>query len=69
MSTPIVNFDHVEAGFGGQNIGSGALKLYLAVSLPLMFLTFLGWYLVYWRERRRQTRLTQHHALGAVQMA
>lgn len=53
MSTPIVSFDNGSASFSGQNIGIGALQLYIAASLPLVILTFLGWWLVYWWESRR----------------
>ena len=56
MSTPIVQFDNEGSGFSGQNIGFGALELYVAVSLPLMCLTFVAWYFVYWREKRKDKK-------------
>lgn len=62
MSTPIVAFKDGAVGFSGQNIGSGALKLYLIVSLPLMSITLLAWGFMIWREKDRVKRLGQNLA-------
>lgn len=43
MSTDIVRFDRSIKIFSPP-----ALNLFLAISLPLMFFTFVAWYLVYW---------------------
>ena len=53
MSTPIVNFAPGNSEFSDKNIGFGALELYIAISLPLMGLTFVAWYFVYWWEKRK----------------
>ncbi|CAK4030411.1 Hypothetical predicted protein [Lecanosticta acicola] len=52
MSTPIVNFDAPTSGFSLNNIGVGALELYLVVSLPLLCVTVLLWIAWYLHERR-----------------
>ena len=53
MSTPIVNFNTTNSGFSLKNIGIGALELYLLVSMPLVFITFLAWYGVSKWEKRQ----------------
>lgn len=50
MSTPIVRFNKNKPDFSGHNIGYGALKLYLAISLPLVLITLLAWWAVSVRE-------------------
>ncbi|KAK5720387.1 hypothetical protein LTR17_015024 [Elasticomyces elasticus] len=61
MSTPIVSFAPGSSSTSDSNISTGALGFYVAVSLPLVILTFLSWYAVYWwenrKERKRQHRL------------
>jgi hypothetical protein len=52
MSTDIIRFSD-EPGFHLKG-----LKIYLAISLPIMALTFLAWFLVYQLARRRD-RLTR----------
>merc|ERR1711939_1159859 len=62
MSTDIVRFDHSKEMFS-----MAALKLFLAISLPMMFLTFVAWYAVYWyvNNRARFQRLgSQLHLRG-----
>ncbi|KAF2764908.1 hypothetical protein EJ03DRAFT_223120 [Teratosphaeria nubilosa] len=54
MSTPIVDFSTSSSGFSGHNIGYGALQFFIVVSIPLMCLTFAAWYVVHWREKRRE---------------
>lgn len=53
MSTDIVHWDHTN-GVSSKVFQSGALKVYLAVSLPLMFVTFGVWYVFGWLEKRKQ---------------
>ncbi|KAK5713543.1 hypothetical protein LTR15_011243 [Elasticomyces elasticus] len=48
MSTPIVSFAPGSSSTSDSNISTGALGFYVAVSLPLVILTFLSWYAVYW---------------------
>ncbi|KAI9773493.1 MAG: hypothetical protein M1839_002075 [Geoglossum umbratile] len=61
MSTDIIKFQDKSAGKPGRTFQPGALQLYLAISLPLMFITFLSWYGVYWwvnrKDRRKSSKL------------
>ncbi|KAK4952430.1 hypothetical protein LTR10_009236 [Elasticomyces elasticus] len=54
MSTPIVTFAPGSSSTSDSNISTGALGFYVAISLPLMILTFLSWYAVYWWENRKE---------------
>jgi ABC-type Fe3+ transport system permease subunit len=49
MSTDIIQFQDSKEIFS-----LGALQLYLAITLPLMALTFAAWWLVYWYVNRKQ---------------
>jgi hypothetical protein len=49
MSTDIVQFQDSKEIFS-----LGALQLYLAITLPMMALTFAAWWLVYWYVNRKQ---------------
>lgn len=53
MSTDIIHFETTSTGKSGKVVQMGALQLYFAVSLPLMLLTLLAWYGVYWWETRK----------------
>ena len=55
MSTDIVHWDQTN-GISSKVFQSGALKVYLAVSLPLMLVTFGVWYIFGWLEKRKQKR-------------
>jgi hypothetical protein len=59
MSTDIVQYDHSKEIFS-----MAALKMFLAISLPMMFLTFVAWYAVYWyvnnRERVQKLKSQMH---------
>lgn len=46
MSTPVVHFDPKDTTISLDNIGVAALRLYLAVSLPLIVVTFATWWLL-----------------------
>ena len=59
LSTPVVHFDPNEVGFSYENIGWGALKLYITISLPLMLLTFLAWISMFWWEGKRVAKRYQ----------
>lgn len=49
MSTDIVQYDHSKEIFS-----MAALKMFLAISLPMMFFTFVAWYAVYWYVNNRE---------------
>ena len=52
MSTSI--FRPTYTGQFGTTVESGALKLYIVISLPLVVVTLLAWYGVYWWETRKE---------------
>ena len=68
MSTPIVNFDKNKSDFHIKNIGFGALKLYLAISLPLVLVTLLARWAFSFREdqkeRKERQKIANERALG-----
>lgn len=55
MSTDIVHWNQTN-GSSSEVFQLGALKVYLAVSLPLMLVTFGVWYIFGWLEKRKQKR-------------
>lgn len=48
MSTDIVHFQTTSSGTSTRTVQLGALRLFIAISLPLMLITFSAWYVVYW---------------------
>ncbi|KAH7313155.1 hypothetical protein BKA65DRAFT_517421 [Rhexocercosporidium sp. MPI-PUGE-AT-0058] len=52
MSTDIIKFPSQQES--GQVFQLGALRLWLIITLPLMAITFIAWWLVYWYVNRRQ---------------
>ena len=56
MSTPVVHFDENDdnSSFGSHNIGWGATKLYLMLSLPLVALTLLAWWCFSLRAKQKE---------------
>ncbi|KAF2186405.1 hypothetical protein K469DRAFT_664384 [Zopfia rhizophila CBS 207.26] len=54
MSTDIIKFNTD----GTRNFQHQGLRLFLSITLPLMTLTFLMWYLVYWWAARKDRRYT-----------
>ena len=52
MSTDI--FNATNTGPFGNTIELGALRLYITISLPLVVMTLLAWYGVYWWETRKE---------------
>ena len=55
MSTDIVHWNQTN-GISSKVFQLGALQVYLAVSVPLMLVTFGVWYVFGWIERRKQKR-------------
>lgn len=53
MSTDIVNFHPSSVRISESAVSFAALRLYVALSLPLMFITFIAWYGVYWWVSRK----------------
>lgn len=56
MSTDIVKFPSIQES--GKVFQLEALQLFLAITLPLMAVTFIAWWVVYWCVNRRQDRKT-----------
>lgn len=61
MSTDIIRWQPDNDGYFQKYVSWGALRFFLALSLPLTFATFLTWALVYafirLNERRQEMRL------------
>ena len=53
MSTDIISFPTPSAN---GVVELPALKLYLAISLPLVSITLFAWYVVYWWETRKEMK-------------
>ena len=53
MSTDIVHFDSAGTGGPKKVVSLAALQLYMAITVPLMLMTFACWYGVYWWVNRR----------------
>lgn len=56
MSTDIVHFPDANAGPFESLFSLGALQLYLLISLPLVVVTLVGWYVFYLWEIRQKDR-------------
>jgi hypothetical protein len=54
MSTDIVQYQVGVDGNSYEIFQLGALQLYLAITLPMMFLTFAAWYGVYFFVDRKE---------------
>ena len=52
MSTDI--FKATNTGKFGNTVELGALRMYVMISLPLVVITLLAWYGVYWWETRKE---------------
>lgn len=74
MSTPIVHYPDDQ-----RIVNRDALKLFLAISLPLLAVTIITWYALYhWHKARRagpereleqcQTRLASHQSLDCQEV-
>lgn len=57
MSTDI--FRATNTGQFGNTVQIGTLRLYIAISLPLVVVTLLAWYGVYWWETRKEKLRTR----------
>jgi len=66
MSTDIVQYQLSESGKSQKIFQLGALQLYLAITLPLMFGTFFAWYGVYWWVNRKEAAKVRMKSLKAV---
>lgn len=65
MSTDIIQYQGTEPGKNGEIFSLPALKLFLAISLPMMVFTFLAWGAIYywarWRAERKSTKQDIEH--------
>jgi hypothetical protein len=60
MSTDIVQYQVAADGKSQEIFQLGALQLYLAITLPMMLLTFGAWYGVYfWVDRKERAKINQ----------
>ncbi|KAH7305646.1 hypothetical protein BKA65DRAFT_520672 [Rhexocercosporidium sp. MPI-PUGE-AT-0058] len=67
MSTDIVKYQKSENGKSQEVFQLGALQLYLAITLPLMFLTFASWYGVYiWVDRKEKANVLKKRVKTGV---
>jgi hypothetical protein len=68
MSTDIVKFQTDSAGNTQEVFHLGALRLFLTICLPMMLLTFIAWYGVYWWVNRidKKKRQAKLESIGAV---
>lgn len=58
MSTDIVRFQNEQKNLTGGVSSSGAIKLYLVLTLPLTAVTLVGWYAAYlYFNKDRKDRL------------
>jgi len=63
MSTDIIHFHTTDTGESQSVYQWSALQLYLAISLPLMFLTFTAWYGVYWWVNRKDEKIAEPNTM------
>jgi hypothetical protein len=65
MSTDIIQYQGTNPGKDGEIFSLPALKLFLAISLPMMVLTFLAWGAIYywarWRAERKSNKQDIEH--------
>jgi hypothetical protein len=54
MSTDIIRFPKGESAKPDRVFSREALQLFLAITLPLMFVSFLAWGLFYWMTTGRE---------------
>jgi hypothetical protein len=54
MSTSIVTFEAGSPSLAQGSISTGALGFFAAVSVPLMLVTLLAWWVVHWWEGRKE---------------
>ena len=57
MSTDIIRFPTLDSGQPKKTFSLAALQLFMTISLPLMFLSFFAWWIVYrWVNRKDKLR-------------
>ncbi len=56
MSTDIIVTKSAGRGKSVQAVQLDALRLYVAISLPLMLVTFAAWWFVYWWSKRNEEK-------------
>jgi hypothetical protein len=57
MSTDIIQFQKTETGKSKEIFQLGALQIYLAITVPMMLITFGSWYGVYaWVDRKEKAK-------------
>ncbi|KIM97239.1 hypothetical protein OIDMADRAFT_130241 [Oidiodendron maius Zn] len=62
MSTDIIQYQVSADGKSQEVFQLGALQLYLAITLPMMLLTFASWYGVYiWVDRKEKAKVIKMH--------
>jgi hypothetical protein len=61
MSTDIIKFQLNSSGVSQKIFQLGAVRLYLAITIPLTFLVFVSWYGVYWWVDRLERRKNRGH--------
>jgi TRAP-type C4-dicarboxylate transport system permease large subunit len=66
MSTDIVQYQLTDAGKSEEIFQLGALQLYMAITVPLMVITFGAWYGVYWFVDRKEAARDQKKKLEAM---
>jgi hypothetical protein len=70
MSTDIVRFESPGGGPGPEVFEADALKLYAYISIPLMVLTFVAWYLIYkwetWKAKKKKRKALEKEASEKV---
>ncbi|TVY83100.1 hypothetical protein LSUE1_G005916 [Lachnellula suecica] len=67
MSTDIIQFQVSETGKSQEIFQLGALQIYLAITVPMMVITFASWYGVYfWVDRKEKVKVNQKRLKAVV---
>ena len=66
MSTDIVQYQVTDTGNSQKVVQLGALQLYMAITVPLMLLTFAAWYGVYWWVDRAEDARSREKSQNAA---
>jgi len=64
MSTDIIRFEALDGGLFKEHFSTKALKLFFAICIPLMLVTFVTWYIIYLWTKKRQAIMQQVHKFG-----
>jgi hypothetical protein len=65
MSTDIIKYTTTSAGRPERVLHLDALRLYLAITLPMMFVTFAAWYGVSWWANREEKKMLKGRNLSS----